>query len=59
MLQVVQDLFGSDPNVGLVVIDVPLLAETRDQLVTFLHVVPRHHGEEVVVDLVPVVDGEG
>ena len=52
LLQVLQNLDGAVEEVGLVVLDAPLLAEGLHELVALGEVVTGHHGEEVVVNLV-------
>ena len=52
LLQMLQNLDGALDEVGLVVLDAPLLAEGFDELVALGKVVAGHHGEEVVIDLV-------
>ena len=52
LLQMLQNLDGALDEVGLVVLDAPLLAEGLDKLVALLQVVSWHHGEEMVIYLV-------
>ena len=52
LLQVLQNLDGAVEEVGLVVLDAPLLAEGLDEFVALGEVVAGHHREEVMVDLV-------
>ena len=52
LLQMLQNLDGTNHEIGLVVLDAPLLAEALDELVTLGKVVTGHHGEQVVIDLI-------
>ncbi len=52
LVQAVQDLVGSIDKIGLVVSNLPFLAEGFDQIVSLLQVVSGNHGEQVVINLV-------
>jgi len=52
LVEAVQDLVGTIDKIGLVVSNIPFLAEGLDQFVSLLQVVSGNHREQVVVDLV-------